>query len=239
MEVKEIERIVHNAVVVDVNGEKYSVQNLIPVSDKTQIKTLELSTLTGLKDYIDCGLDNIEKAKMYIVAESFSSVDLFLSADKKTKLRQSPVRVALDTNGKNFAYGQFMGVGDFLIKLNSMFVETAELANLVKYVSKLVVNNSITTEDDGISQTSTLKKGVSSALVEAKTAPAKIELSPMRTFVEIEQPKSLFLFRMKTDSQGTPSCALFEADGGAWKLNAMQSIKKWLVENIKDVPVIA
>jgi hypothetical protein len=132
-----------------------------------------------------------------------------------------------------------MGVEEFLIKLNSMFIETTELFNLIKYVSKLVVNNSISTEDDGISQTCTLKKGVSSALVEAKTAPAKIILSPMRTFAEIAQPKSLFLFRMKTDSQGTPSCALFEADGGAWKLEAMQSIKYWLIENIKDVPVIA
>lgn len=35
------------------------------------------------------------------------------------------------------------------------------------------------------------------------------------------------------------ACALFEADGGAWRLTALKSIKKYLADNIADLTVIA
>jgi hypothetical protein len=31
-----------------------------------------------------------------------------------------------------------------------------------------------------------------------------------------------------------PTCALFEADGGAWKLEGMNNIKKYLEVQLKD-----
>jgi hypothetical protein len=51
-----------------------------------------------------------------------------------------------------------------------------------------------------------------------------VVLAPYRTFVEVTQPESDFVFRM----QNGPRCALFEADGGAWKLTAMRHIKEYL-----------
>lgn len=45
------------------------------------------------------------------------------------------------------------------------------------------------------------------------------------------QPESKFVFRM----QDGPRAALFEADGGAWKNDAMLSIKKFLEEQLKDI----
>jgi hypothetical protein len=54
--------------------------------------------------------------------------------------------------------------------------------------------------------------------------------------VEVEQPVSSFIFRMKEDkySKGI-QCALFEADGGAWKLEAMQAIKAYLDSELEAV----
>lgn len=55
-----------------------------------------------------------------------------------------------------------------------------------------------------------------------------------RTFMEIEQPESEFVFRArKADS--LPHFALFEADGGAWRIEAMKRIKAYLEENLKDI----
>ncbi|MEB9782308.1 hypothetical protein P4K16_30685, partial [Bacillus cereus] len=53
-----------------------------------------------------------------------------------------------------------------------------------------------------------------------------VQLSPYRTFVEVEQPESKFVFRMREGAR----CGLFEADGGAWKLEAMNNIKEYLKE---------
>ena len=50
--------------------------------------------------------------------------------------------------------------------------------------------------------------------------------------MEIEQPVSEFIFRM-AEKQGI-TCALFEADGGAWKNAAMQNIKKYLEFELAD-----
>jgi len=56
-----------------------------------------------------------------------------------------------------------------------------------------------------------------------------IRLRPYRTFREIEQPASLFVLRLQKGRDGElPRAALFEADGGQWKLEACQAIKHWL-----------
>ena len=40
--------------------------------------------------------------------------------------------------------------------------------------------------------------------------------------------KSQFIFRMKQDKYDGVSCAIFEADGGAWVNEAMKNIKEYL-----------
>jgi hypothetical protein len=105
----------------------------------------------------------------------------------------------------------------------------------------VTITENLMTEDDGISQQVNLRRGISGAVKEQKTAPSIIQLKPIRTFAEIDQPASEFLFRLKSFGNNTPpSCALIEADCGVWRNAAMLNIKAWLKENIaKDVSVIA
>ncbi len=59
-------------------------------------------------------------------------------------------------------------------------------------------------------------------------------------FLEIgEQPESEFVFRLRGDSQRMPQAAIFEADGGAWKVAAMDRIHQWLDRQIDGVTIIA
>lgn len=80
--------------------------------------------------------------------------------------------------------------------------------------------------DDGVTQKATVKTGIASkgeAIV-----PNPVKLRPYRTFLEVEQPASEFIFRVKQNKYDGISCAIFEADGGAWKIAATSSIKDYL-----------
>jgi hypothetical protein len=72
----------------------------------------------------------------------------------------------------------------------------------------------------------TAKSGIST--VENVIVPNPVMLCPFRTFAEVEQPESEFVFRMQTGFKA----ALFEADGGKWKLYAMQNVKAYLEEKL-------
>jgi len=67
-----------------------------------------------------------------------------------------------------------------------------------------------------------------------------VVLRPYRTFLEIEQPASAFVFRLRRGREGElPTCALFEADGGRWKLEAIERIRDYLKEQLSEIAVIA
>ena len=50
---------------------------------------------------------------------------------------------------------------------------------------------------------------------------------------EVEQPETQYIFRMQ--DKGGIQCALFEADGGAWGILAMDRIKRYLQEALSGV----
>lgn len=112
--------------------------------------------------------------------------------------------------------------------LQSSFVDIGTKSTLLKYTGLIQDEAVKTTGDDGVSQQVTVKTGVAS--VGQAIVPNPVELAPYRTFPEIEQPLSKFIFRMKEG----PSAAIFEADGGAWRNEAMNNIREYLEENLRD-----
>ena len=67
--------------------------------------------------------------------------------------------------------------------------------------------------------------------------PSPCTLRPYRTFVEIDQPTSRFIFRMEQGREQTVNAAIIEADGGAWKLKAIQNIIDYLEYALADTGV--
>lgn len=61
-----------------------------------------------------------------------------------------------------------------------------------------------------------------------------MELFQNRTFSEVEQPASLFVFRI--DKQA--NMALFEADGKCWVADAVGNIAAYLKEQLADQKLI-
>jgi len=143
---------------------------------------------------------------------------------------------------QNFRFGQEYDSETFNVALQSLFCPTPERDNLLSIVGNIKEEAVHQYEDDGVTQTVTARQGI--GMAKQVQAPNPITLQPYRTFREIEQPESKFIFRMKSGQEGQkPTCALYEADGGSWKLTAIERIKafiyQWLAEvKFENVSVI-
>ncbi|MBZ4301937.1 hypothetical protein LAJ58_11255, partial [Streptococcus pneumoniae] len=108
------------------------------------------------------------------------------------------------------------------------FIDDNDRGTLLEFASALKIENGAEIEDNGVSQVATVKTGVAS-LAKGK-APNPVTLRPYRTFSEVEQPASLFVFRI--DKQA--NMALFEADGKRWVADAVGNIAAYLKEQLAD-----
>ncbi len=203
-------------------------------------QTIELSTLSGLVALIETGING--KDSGMLVADAFIRVDNFASVSLLLRQPDSYGQRAKIANAQppavdKFPFGDWINPEKFSIMLQSRFEETQDRAILLSVISRLTSETVATSEDDGITQTVALRKGA--ALKTEVTLKPRVTLAPFRTFTEITQPPSEFVFRLKQLNAEEPPClALFEADGGAWKVAAMKQIAATLTESTK-VEVIA
>lgn len=116
-----------------------------------------------------------------------------------------------------------------IVELQSLYAITEDRDYLLSLLSRIDVNQGVSSVDNGISQEVSVKTGA--VLKEQQTVQPIVHLQPYRTFLEVEQPASDFLLRL--DKECRP--ALFEADGGAWKLEAKRNIAAYLGEKLADL----
>jgi hypothetical protein len=111
--------------------------------------------------------------------------------------------------------------GEFLGEFRSAR-EAGRQDLLLKVIGNVEEKNVRQTGDNGIAQAVTIKTGVATA--DDVLVPNPVSLAPFRTFLEVEQPISDFIFRMKDGPKG----AIFEADGGAWRNQAISNVREYL-----------
>ena len=101
----------------------------------------------------------------------------------------------------------FRGREVALIELRSLCIPNEGTAYLLDLLSRMTNENSVSTNDNGVTQTVEARQGVAlNALVEIKP---RVMLRPFRTFLEVEQPESEFLLRVDPDE----GIGFFEAGG--------------------------
>lgn len=211
-----------------VNGQNYYIDGdgdlrLIKPEDLAN-KSISLSTLTGLVDLVK-NMKERDKQKLFIRVEDPTTVNVFTALDSYGR-REWLAESNATTPDINFSY--FMDAEEMNIMLQSQFVQSDDRDIILKVIGNLQEENVRKASDDGVSQSVTVQSGVAS-VAEVKV-PNPVELAPYRTFLEVEQPSSKFIFRMQKGMQG----AIFGADGGAWKATAMNSIKEYLEDKFSD-----
>lgn len=212
---------------VEVEGKPYSIKNLSPIKEIGPAP-LEFNFLDSLITYLKESPDFLCKGSLIIEIKSPTKIALHTQLGNRFNERFTLVNCAALV--EEFPWGRFIDPDNFVIMAQSRFVETEDLAKIRGIVGNVKSEEVTQFSDDGISQQVTAKSGI--ARVENVIIPPRVKLAPYRTFIEIEQPESEFVFRARK-GDGIPHFALFEADGGAWRIEAMKRIKLYLAENLR------
>lgn len=129
-----------------------------------------------------------------------------------------------------FRFDEYYDQERFLIELQANFLETPDLLTIMQVAGNIKSGTTANYSDDGVSQKTTVKMGVE---LNDVIVPNPVALRPYRTFSEIEQPESRYVFRIKDTDHG-PYFKLVEADGGLWKYGTMQKIKEYLEYELSE-----
>lgn len=185
---------------------------------------LVLNTLSGFVKYVQSNLDRQDES-LIIQVKNESTVYLKgLIAGDGSREELAVAKAIIP----KFNFNYFMDTEEFNIALQSKFLPNEDRQILLQVVGNVSEENVKNTGDDGVSQAVTINQGIASK-ADVKV-PNPVVLVPYRTFLEVEQPESQFIFRMKDGPRG----AIFEADGGAWRNQAIVNIREYLKEQLSE-----
>lgn len=207
------------------NGYKYSDKQL-HIIQEPRVPTLTFHTLDGLiyalraeyKEFNGPLLVGVEDEETVTVCSAISAID---------RQREVPYKVRAEL--VEIPFGRKLDYETMMITLKSKFVETPELLELVKLLGTITEENNAQIADDGFTQTVVVRKGI--ALKDNKAVNPIVRLKPYRTFNEVEQPESRFLIRLFEGGYA----ALYEADGGAWTLQARRNVADYLKTALSEL----
>ena len=189
-------------------------------------------TLRGVVDMIEHhkGTDQFPEPMVHVLGPDSVYVQSPILAKHRTREHLCEAKLTGDV----FPFGRFMDIEEFIIGIQALFVQDDNIKMVMAKIGTITQDAKVQTLDDGTSQVTTIRKGV--AGVENIVIPNPISLRPYRTFREVEQPASNFVLRIKEGNR----VALFEADGGAWKIEAIKNVAEWLSNATeRQYPVIA
>ncbi len=196
----------------------------------------DVTTLTALRDLINANFERInddELALVHIV--NHQEVHLLTGISDEHGRREVYAK-AKPVPYTAFQFNVFHSLDNFRIGVQSLFSLIADHEYLIQVASKVVDGTIATSEDDGVSQEITVNSGLS--LKATEKLRSRVTLAPFRTFPEVDQPQSEFIFRAQKSNAG-PQLGLFEADGGRWKVAAIENIALLLRELDIKLPIIA
>jgi hypothetical protein len=225
----------------EIDGLKYYSRDLRLPPAEMRPDALDLHTLAGIVDFLKADVDVLADSRIAIQVVNHAVVHIIGPITGRYKQRDVFAKATCEhLFGHSFRFGQYYSAEDFNIAIQSLFVETPGRAIVLKLAGNLSDEAVTNASDDGVTQMVATKRGVH--LVGRENVPNPVYLAPFRTFREISQPESPFIFRVKKGDIGClPTMALFEADGGTWKLKAIESIREWFSnrEGIEGIPIIA
>lgn len=204
--------------VIDIDGNSKEIKPLV----SRAAESLCINTLTGLVEYVK---SNIERVNSKFYLQVFDETTVYLKGVLDSAGGRETLVIA-EAIVPKFHYGHFLNTEELIIAFQSKFTPTNDRDLLLKVVGNVKEENVRTTGDNGTAQAVTIKTGVASA--DDVLVPNPVTLSPYRTFLEVDQPESAFIFRMKDG----PTGAIFEADGGAWRNQAISNVREYLKEEL-------
>lgn len=203
----------------EIHGETYSDHDLVRIEPhKDRPSSITVSGLDSIVALINREADKFKaEFPIFVQVVSEKEVSVFTSYDEQMK-RNYLYRAVCDVRAVSEGYRSTEGA---IIELRSKFVPNEGTEYLLDLLSRINIENGVTTQDNGVSQAVEARTGIS--LKKMENIKPRVKLIPYRTFLEVEQPESEFLLRVDKDGD----IGFFEADGGMWKLTAKNRIAKY------------
>lgn len=212
----------------DINGKTYSDNQLHLIEDERFYrKCVEFGSLDAIVKMIKAELDDYavnDTAPIFIRIKDHKNVDVFTRPDDRERRTWPYSAACADADFREGWREQQQAI----IELRSRFIPTEDSEYLVNLISRINNEQGVKSEDNGVSQVVVTKQGVT--LMGAEVVKPRLTLQPFRTFREVPQPESDFILRL--DENGR--VGLFEADGGIWKMEAKDNIRRYFAENLES-----
>lgn len=199
----------------EINGDTYASKELRRIAPHVDRPSkITVNGLDSIAKLVRHELDMAENRPVYIRVAGPRSVEVFTTLDG---YMQRDYLYEAVCDAPDFK-GGWQSQEEAIIKLRSAFIPNDGTEYLLDLLSRICKDDSVSSEDNGVSQTVTARQGISLKCFEA--VRTRVPLRPYRTFTEVEQPESEFILRLDDDGR----VGLIEADGGAWKMTAKANI---------------
>lgn len=194
-------------------------------------KTISTHTLHSIVEYINVEPEYIEGKFIIHIADA-SNVFLYEEAagsQRRVIMHATPF-------ASEIQYGHFLDIEQFNIMLQTCFIRTSDRDKVLSIVSNISDGHVKSHSDDGVTQTVTVRAGIQR--VGAEVVPNPVNLKPYRTFIEVDQPESPFVLRIRQQQDDLPLAALFESGGDLWQLHAIENILTFFEGSLEKTSVI-
>lgn len=196
----------------------------------------DVTTLSALRDLITSDVEKLKDSTLPLIhIVNHQEVRLLTGVSDEHGRRRTFAK-AVPPTVKGYTFDTWYPLEQFRIAIQANFSSTVDREYLLSIASKVTDGEIVVSEDDGVSQQVEMKAGL--ALKGSEKLRARVTLAPFRTFAEVDQPQSEFIFRAQKTDKG-PQLALFEADGGKWKVTAVENIAFRLKDLGITLPIIS
>jgi hypothetical protein len=192
--------------------------------------TIQVASLKAIVEYLAANPDNIGH-DVFVHVLSPTQVEVIGPEFGHFRQRDTYVKASCGALLPALTLNLVMDQEAFIIMIKSAFLDTPERKTVLDVASKISSKVEAELVDDGVGQTVNIQKSNNRVL--PIELPPTVTLAPYRTFYEVEQPASEFILRV-TDG---PGLKLIEADGGAWKMQAVNSVQAWLENELETYQV--
>lgn len=218
--------------VITLDGREFSNVPLAPPPELPQEKAppiIGLTTLTGLVDWWGAESERMPDAKDGLLVHVRSPHGVaVLGPPRGFHQQRFTYAITQATDLCDGWLNTFHPQEEFVIGLMTRFLDVPadDRATVLKFIGNLTQEAVRTQIDDGVSQVVTARQGIGT--LANVTLPNLVSLTPRRTFVEIGGIAELFVLRVREGAK----VALFSADAGSWKLDAIAGVASWLREKL-------
>jgi hypothetical protein len=197
-------------------------------------RTLEVSTLKSLAGFVRANIDGADLSDHVLHVESPGRVVLRSRLEEYHRRREDSIAaVYVSPAARLEPDGAWFELADAVIFLMAAFTPQGQRDDLLGVLRSISTEQTDLREDDGMGQKVTVKAGVH--VKGTGAVPNPVLLAPYRTFPEVDrQPESLFVVRLREGANG-PQVLIKPADGGAWKVDAVERVADALTFALGDL----